>query len=250
MLFDLTGKIAIITGGSSGIGEASAYGLAVAGATVVVGGRNMEQAQKIAASLVERGYSCEAYRVDVTDSLSVDAFVRYAAEKYGRLDILFSNAGILKDKAVEQITDADWDKTMSTNVNGTFYCCRSALKYMKKQRYGKIIITSSIGGKMTHPAPGVDYTASKGALLAFTRHLANQVSQYGITVNAIAPGSVMTPMIRHRSEEQHKDVARKIPMLRLGSPQEVAGSVIYLASDCSDFITGEILDINGGLYID
>lgn len=250
MLFDLTGKIAIVTGGSSGIGETAAYALAVAGAAVIVCGRNMERTEKVATSLTERGYTCEAYGIDVSDSAAVDALTEYTVKKYGRLDILFSNAGIFSDKAIEQIMDGDWEKTMTTNVSSAFYCCRSALKYMKKQHYGKIIITSSIGGKMTHPFPGVDYTSSKGALLAFVRHLANQASQYGITVNAIAPGSIMTPLILHRTEEQHRTVAQKIPMRRIGDPQEVAGSVVYLASDCSDFITGEIMDINGGLYID
>lgn len=249
-MFDLSGKIAVVTGGASGIGEASAYGLAIAGAAVIIGDRNLEGAQKVAASINNKGYLCEAYQVDITDSSSVDTFTEYISEKYHKLDILFSNAGILLDQTLDQITDADWEKTMSTNLNGTFNCCRSVLKYMKSQKYGKIIITASVGGKMSHPTAGLHYISSKGALLAFTRHLANQISQYGITVNAIAPGTTVTPLIRHRSDEAKKAISQKIPMLRLGYPQEMAGAVVYLASDCSNYITGEIVDINGGLYID
>jgi 3-oxoacyl-[acyl-carrier protein] reductase len=121
---------------------------------------------------------------------------------------------------------------------------------MQKKNYGKIIITSSVGGKMSHPTAGVHYISSKGALLAFTRHFANQVGQYGITVNAIAPGTTETPLIKHRNDEIKKAIAKKIPMLRLGYAQEMAGAVLFLASDCSGFVTGEIMDINGGLYID
>jgi len=248
-LFDLSGKIAIVTGGSSGIGEASAYGLAIAGATVIIGARNTERTEKVASALKEKGYSCEACQVDVAVSASVEALIENTVKKYGRIDILFSNAGILLDQTLDQITDADWEHTMAVNVSGAFYCCRSVLQYMKKQHYGKIIITSSVGGKMSHPTAGLHYISSKGALLAFTRHFANQVSQYGITVNAIAPGTTMTPMIQHRSDEIKKAIAQKIPMLRLGNPQELAGAVVYLASDCSNYITGEIIDVNGGLYI-
>lgn len=249
-MFDLNDKIAFITGGSSGIGEASAYGLAMAGATVIIGDIRIEAAEKVACALKTRGYMVEAVQVDVSSSTSVNDVIEDIAARYGRLDILFSNAGILLDQTIEQITDRDWDRTMSVNVNGAFFCCRAALKYMKEQGYGKIIITSSVGGKMSHPTAGVHYISSKGALLSFTRHLANQVGQYGITVNAIAPGTTETPLISHRSEGLKKEIAAKIPLLRLGSPEELAGAVLFFASDCSNYITGEIMDVNGGLYID
>ncbi len=249
-MFDLNGKIALIIGGSSGIGEASACSLAMAGATVIIGDIKADLAETVASTLREKGCQAEAFPVDVSSSLSVNHIVDDVVARYGRLDILFSNAGILLDQTIDQITDDDWNKTMSINLNGAFFCCRAALKQMRKQGYGKIIITSSVGGKMSHPTAGVHYISSKGALLAFTRHFANQVGQYGITVNAIAPGTTETPMIGHRSDELKKQIAAKIPMLRLGQPEEMAGAVLFLASDCSGYITGEIMDINGGLYID
>lgn len=249
-MFDLKGKIALIIGGASGIGEASAYSLALAGATVIIGDIKADMAEMVASALREKDCRAEAIQVDVSSSLSVNTIVDDIAVRYGRLDILFSNAGILLDQTIDQITDEDWNKTMSINLNGAFFCCRAALRYMRKQGYGKIIITSSVGGKMSHPTAGVHYISSKGALLAFTRHFANQVGQYGITVNAIAPGTTETPMIGHRSEELKQQIAAKIPLLRLGRPEEMAGAVLFLASDNSDYITGEIMDINGGLYVD
>jgi len=249
-LFDLTGKTAVVTGGGSGFGEAAAYALAIAGAEVVIGDVGLERAEKVAESLSGHGYRCEARYLDVADSKSVDDLMAFTADHFGKIDILFSNAGILMDQRIEQITDNDWRKLMSINLDGAFYCCRSVLEYMKKNHYGKIVITSSNGGKMSHPTASVSYIASKGALLSFTRHLANQVGQFGITVNAVAPGTSLTPLVAHRGEETLKAIAKKIPMLRLGRAEEIAGAVVYLASDCSNFVTGEIIDINGGLYID
>lgn len=249
-MFDLTGKIAVITGGGSGIGEASAYAMAAAGATVVIGDRNLEKAQEVARAIGSHGCIVEAVQMDVADQTSVDRMMADVVERYGRLDILFSNAGILLDQSLDEITREQWQKTMEINVDGAFYCCKAAYGYMKQQHYGKIIITSSVGGKMSHPTAGVHYISSKGALLAFTRHFANQVSQYGITVNAIAPGTTETPLIGGRSPELKKAIAQKIPMGRLGQARELAGAVLFLASDDSAYLTGEIVDVNGGLYMD
>lgn len=249
-MYDLTGSVAVVTGGASGIGEAAVWGLALAGASVVIGDLRLDTAQAVAERLRALGCKAEARQVDVTSSSSVNALMAGTAETYGRLDILFSNAGILSDLSMEQITDEEWQRMLSVNVNGAFYCCRAALPYMKQQGRGKIILTSSVGGKMSHPTAGVHYISSKGALLSFTRHLANQVGPFGITVNAIAPGTTETPMIAHRGSELKRQIARKIPMGRLGRPEELAGAVLFLASDRSDYLTGEIVDINGGLYID
>ena len=249
-MYDLTGKTAVITGGSSGIGEAAAYALAVAGAHVVIGDISEDRALVVANAINKAGYSCEARYVDVTDERSVDSLIDGTVHSNNCIDILFSNAGILLDQKFEEITSADWKKVMDVNVTGTFYACRAAIRHMKQRKYGKIIITSSVGGKMSHPTAGVHYISSKGALMAFTRHLANQVGQYGINVNSIAPGTTMTPMIAHRGEKVFKAISDKIPMGRLGASHEMAGAVLYLSSDQSSFITGEIVDVNGGLYID
>lgn len=249
-MYNLTGKTAIVTGGSSGIGEAASYALAIAGAHVIILDLNFDKSKVIMDQLKSANYLCDAYQLDVTNEKSVRSLFDKIAEDYGKIDILFSNAGILLDQTFDVITEDDWKKTFDVNVNGTFYCCKEAIRHMKVNKSGRIIITSSVGGKMSHPTAGVHYISSKGALMAFTRHLANQVGVFGINVNAIAPGTTDTPMIAHRGESVKKAISDKIPMKRLGLAYEMAGSVLFLASEESSFISGEIMDINGGLYID
>lgn len=249
-MFDLKGEIAIITGGSKGIGKAIVYALAVAGATVVIADIDEDNGIHICNELSGSGFQAEIVKTDVTDSKSVDSLVHYTVNKYGKVDILVNNAGILGDAPITEISDEDWDTLMRINLTGAFYCCRAAVRHMLEKRKGKIINIASAGGKQGFPLAGVHYCASKGGIMALTRQLALQVSPQGIHVNAVAPGTTETEMIKNRSEEKRQFIINKIPVGRMGRPEDTAAAVLFLASKAGDYITGETIDVNGGLYMD
>jgi 3-oxoacyl-[acyl-carrier protein] reductase len=249
-MFDLKDKIAIVTGGSKGIGKAIVCALASARATVIIADVDEENGQKICKELSAHGLHAEIVKTDVTDSSSVEALMAYIVNKYGKIDVLVNNAGILGDASITEISDADWNKLMAVNLAGAFYCCRAAVRHMQEQRKGKIINIGSAGGKQGFPLAGVHYCASKGAIMAMTRQLALQVSPQGIHVNAVAPGTTETEMIKNRTEERKKHIIRRIPVGRMGRPEDTAAAVLFLASEASDYMTGETIDVNGGLYMD
>lgn len=247
--FDLSGKVMVVTGGAAGIGKAISCVAAAAGATLVIADRNIAAAEELAAELNKSGFKADAVNADVADSSCVEKVLKEVAAKHGKLDVIVNNAGILGDAEITAIDDATWRRLMSVDLDGVFYCCREAVKIMREQKSGKIINIASAGGKLGFPFAGVHYCGAKGAVMAITRQLALQVGKYGIQVNSVAPGTTQTEMVKHRTPETLKYINSHIPVGRMGRPEETAAAVVFLASDASGFITGETVDVNGGLYM-
>jgi 3-oxoacyl-[acyl-carrier protein] reductase len=246
-MFDLTGKTAIVTGASRGIGRAIARTLAGRGAMVVAAARG-ENAAATAAGIRERGGLAEAGSADVTDPASVDALVSGVLERHGRIDILVNNAGIARDQLMLRMKRDDWDQVISTNLTSAFTCVQAVLKPMIKQRGGRIISISSVVGQMGN-AGQVNYAASKAGLIGFSKALAREVAPRNITVNVVTPGLVETDMTKAITEKAQADWASAIPLGRLGTSDEVAAAVCFLASDEAAYITGHVLAVNGGMYM-
>ncbi len=244
---DLKGKIALVTGGGRGMGEAFARILALNGAQVAVCDLNHSAAVAVAKRINGSGGTAKAYRVDVSAPVEVARLIAEILDRRGKIDILVNNAGVLKPTAFAQISEAEWQSVMRVNVDGVFYCCKYVVPSMVQNRYGKIVNISSTAGKSSSTFGGIHYTASKAAVLGITRHLARELGQYGINVNAVCPGSIDTPMLSESSSGDKIEAAvKKIPWGRLGRPEEVANLVLFLASDASRYITGASIDINGG----
>lgn len=249
-MFDLKGKTALVTGGASGIGKAIVTALCALGASIVIADVSEAAALALCKELKDESCVADFINTDVSDSKSVKAAVGYAAEKYRKLDIMVNDAGLLSDKRIWEITDAEWRRLMNVNLDGVFYCCREAVIHMKENGGGKIINIASAGGKLGFPYAGVHYCASKGGVMALTRQLASQVAGYGIRVNAVAPGTTATRLIENRPLDKVEYIINKLPLRRLGTPQDTAAAVALLASDSSNYMTGETIDVNGGLYLD
>ena len=246
-MFSLAGKVALVTGASRGIGRAIAARLAEQGATVVAAARGDHAAECVAA-LTARGLKAEALGVDVTDTHALEAVPGGVVERHGRLDILVSNAGITRDQLLMRMKREDWDAVLTTNLTATFVLAQAALRPMLKQRGGRIIAVSSVVGQMGN-AGQTNYAASKAGLVGFVKALAREVASRSITVNAIAPGMIDTDMTRAVTEKAQVDWAAQIPLGRLGSVDEVAAAVCFLASDEAAYITGHVLAVNGGMYM-
>jgi 3-oxoacyl-[acyl-carrier protein] reductase len=246
-MFDLTGKVALVTGASRGIGRAIAERLAAQGATVVAAARG-GNASATASAIVERGGRAESVGVDVTDAASLEKLPGLIIDKHGRLDILVSNAGIARDQLLMRMKRDDWDVVIATNLTATFTLAQAAMRPMLKQRGGRIIAISSVVGQMGN-AGQANYAASKAGLIGFAKALAREVASRNITVNAIAPGMIATDMTRAVAEKAQVDWAAQIPLGRLGAPDDVAAAVCFLASDEAAYITGHVLAVNGGMYM-
>jgi 3-oxoacyl-[acyl-carrier protein] reductase len=246
-MFSLDGKVALVTGASRGIGRAIAARLAEQGATVVAVARGDHAAEGVAA-LTARGLKAEALGVDVTDTDALEAVPGGIVERHGRLDILVSNAGITRDQLLMRMKREDWDAVLATNLTATFVLAQAAMRPMLKQRGGRIIAVSSVVGQ-TGNAGQTNYAASKAGLLGFVKALAREVASRSITVNAIAPGMIETDMTRVVADKAQGDWAAQIPLGRLGSVDEVAAAVCFLASDEAAYITGHVLAVNGGMYM-
>jgi 3-oxoacyl-[acyl-carrier protein] reductase len=246
-MFDLTGKVALVTGASRGIGRAIALELAATGATIVAAARGDHAAGTVAA-IVEAGGRAEAAAVDVTDAPSLQRLPSDVVARHGRLDIVVSNAGITRDQLLMRMKRDDWDVVIATNLTATFTLAQAALRPMLKQRSGRIIAVSSVVGQMGN-AGQVNYAASKAGLIGFAKALAREVASRRITVNVIAPGMIDTDMTRHVAEQAQLDLAAQIPLGRLGTAAEVAAAACFLASDEAAYITGHVLAVNGGMYM-
>jgi len=236
-----------VTGASRGIGRAIAQRLANGGATVVCVARGTN-AEATAAEITAGGYLAIAHGADVTDAAAVDGLIKQTVEKYGRLDILVSNAGITRDQLMLRMKRADWDDVLATNLTAAFTLCQAALKPMIKQRAGRIVAISSVVGQMGN-AGQANYAASKAGLIGFCKALAREVASRQVTVNVVAPGLVETDMTRAVTADAKNDWTSQIPLGRLGSPDEVAAAVGFLASDDAAYITGQVLAVNGGMYM-
>ncbi|MBS1818689.1 MAG: 3-oxoacyl-ACP reductase FabG [Acidobacteria bacterium] len=246
-MFALTGKVALVTGASRGIGRAIALSLARQGATVVAAARGDNAAEAVAA-IVAAGGQAEAVSVDVTDSAALEALPGAIVAKHGRLDILVSNAGITRDQLLMRMKREDWDAVIATNLTATFTLAQAALRPMLKQRGGRIIAVSSVVGQMGN-AGQTNYAASKAGLIGFAKALAREVASRSITVNVIAPGMIDTDMTRAISEKAQVDWSAQIPLGRLGSVDDIASAACFLASDEAAYITGHVLAVNGGMYM-
>ena len=245
----LEGKIALVTGGSQGIGEAVSRKLAAAGATVLVAARSEEKAAAVAASIAESGGAAEAVRLDVADPASVSAVFRGIVERHGRLDVLVNNAGITDDGLLLRMSKESWDRVIATDLTGVFLVTQEAVKLMMKKRVaGRIVTVGSVVGLMGNPGQA-NYAAAKAGVVGFTMSLAREIGSRGITVNAVAPGYVETAMTGALNDEQREALAEKIVLGRLGTGEDVAGAVLFLASDLASYVTGTVVNVSGGLLI-
>jgi len=244
-MLDLTGKVALVTGASRGIGKAIAARLAAQGATVVCAARG-DNAKAAAAEIVAAGGKAEAVALDVTDDAALAKAPGTIVEKHGRLDIVVSNAGVTRDQLLMRMKRDDWDAVIATNLTATFTLAQAAIRPMLKQRGGRIIAIGSVVGEIGN-AGQVNYAASKAGLIGFAEALAREVASRGITVNVISPGMIDTDMTRAITEKAQVDWTTQIPLGRLGSPDDVAAAACYLASDEAAYITGHVLAVNGGM---
>jgi len=244
-MFNLSGKTALVTGATGGIGGSIARALHKAGATVAVSGR---QADKLDALAKELGDRVHVLPCDLADRAAVAKLIDEAVNKLGRLDILVNNAGLTRDNLFMVMKDEQWDEVIAVNLTSTFMLCRAAARAMlrAKPNFGRIINISSISGVFGNPGQG-NYAASKAGMIGMTKSLAREVAPRGITANCIAPGFVSTPMTEALNEKQTEEIAKMIPAQRFGTPDEVAAGVVYLASEEAGYITGQTLHINGGM---
>ena len=246
-MLDLAGKIAVVTGASRGIGRAIAHTLAARGAVVVAAARGENSAATVT-EIREAGRQADVGSVDVTDAASVDALVAGVLARHQRIDILVNNAGITRDQLMLRMKRDDWDQVLSTNLTAAFTCVQAVLKPMIKQRGGRIISISSVVGQMGN-AGQVNYAASKAGLIGFSKALAREVASRNITVNVVTPGLIDTDMTKAITDKAQADWASAIPLGRLGTVEEVAAAVCFLASDEAAYITGHVLAVNGGMYM-
>jgi 3-oxoacyl-[acyl-carrier protein] reductase len=240
------GKVALVTGAARGIGQAIALALAQEGADVVVADVDLDRAQQIVQEIEGLGQKAKAVAADVSDRKAVQRLVGEALSLFGRIDILVNNAGIIRRGSFMEHDPEEWDKVLGVNLGGTFNCTREVVPLMIKQGGGKIINISSVVGSMGDVASAPSYGTSKGAINTFTKSLARELAPHGINVNAVAPHAIETEMSQEWSEEKRQQIVDAIPMKRLGQPEEVAEAVVFLASDGASFITGHVLDVNGG----
>ena len=245
----LTGKVALVTGASRGIGRQTAITLAAYGATVIVnytGSR--EKAEEVAAQITENGGNAAVYGCNVSDYPAVEAMMKELVQKYGRIDILVNNAGITRDGLLMKMSEEDYDTVLDTNLKGTFNCIKHISRQMLKQRSGRIINLSSVVGVYGN-AGQVNYSASKAGVIGITKSVAKELGSRGITVNAVAPGFIITEMTDAMPEDAKKQVSDRIAMKRLGEVADVAEAVAFLASDKAAYITGQVICVDGGMSI-
>jgi 3-oxoacyl-[acyl-carrier protein] reductase len=246
-MMDLTGRIALVTGASRGIGKAIAGRLAARGAHVVAAARG-ENAKAVAEEIAGGGGRGEFISLDVTEAGANEAAVADVVKRHGRIDILVNNAGIAKDQLMRRMKRDDWDAVIGTNLTAAFVLTQAVLKPMLKQRAGRIVSISSVVGQGGN-AGQANYAASKAGIIGFSKAVALEVASRGITVNVVAPGLIETDMTRAITESAHEEWASKIPLKRLGTPDDIAAAVCFLASDEASYITGQVLAVNGGMYM-
>ncbi|MEM4382757.1 MAG: glucose 1-dehydrogenase [Candidatus Caldarchaeum sp.] len=248
-LFDLLGRVAVITGGGGGLGRPTALGLAGFGADVVVVGRNMEKLEQVRKDVEQLGRKCLPITCDVTKPEDVKEMVKTVIDYFGRINILVTYAGINIPKPAEEYPLEDWKSVMDTNVTGVFLTCQEVGKVMIQQKQGKIINVSSVRGAFGLPRNYVAYCASKGAVNMLTKQLACEWARFNVQVNAIAPTVIVTPLTSHiiRDPELSKSMLSRILLGRWGYPDDLIGAVVFFSSDASNFVTGQILYIDGGV---
>jgi 3-oxoacyl-[acyl-carrier protein] reductase len=246
----LKDRVAIVTGGARGIGKAIALAFVREGAKVALVDVDREKLEVLKNQIEKEKGKVIVIPCDITKSSDVKEMVDQVHKKIGRIDVLVNNAGIIRRGTIDTITEEDWDRVIEVNLKGTFNCCKAVAGIMKQQGYGKIINVSSIAGKMGDITSAPGYGPSKAGIDALTKTLARQLAPYGVNVNAVSPHAIETEMSAQWSDERRKEIIASIPLGRLGKPEDVANAVLFLASDEASFITGEILDVNGGALMD
>ncbi len=247
-MFSLKGKVALVTGASQGIGRDTALALVEAGAKVAVAARNEKKLTALAGEIAAAGGTALAVKMDVADAEQVKAGFRQIIEKFGRLDILVNNAAITRDGLSMRMKADDWDAVIRTNLTGAHLCIQQALGTMMRARAGRIINIASIVAQMGN-AGQANYVAAKAGLIGLTKAIAIEISSRNITVNAVAPGFIETPMTDVLTNEVKDQLKARIPLGRMGSARDVAAAIVFLASDEAGYITGHVLDVNGGMYL-
>ena len=246
----LKDKVAIVTGAARGIGLGIARALAREGARVAVCDIRAELLDEAVAEIEASQCQVLGFQMDVTRVEQIQQVVDSVLGQWGSIDILVNNAGIYEVLPFEEISEAQWDRLLAVNLKGAFLCCQAIVPHMKRQGSGRVVNIASSAGKTGGVLAGAHYSVSKAGLICLAKQLARELGPHGITVNAIAPGRIDTPMIQTVSKEENEAFVQKTPLGRLGTPEDVANAVVFLASDEASFITGEILDVNGGLLID
>ncbi len=247
-MFSLKDRIALVTGASQGIGRATALALAQAGAKVACAARNAEKLAGVVAEIAAAGGEAFAVPMDVADSGQIKAGFKQVLERFGRLDILVNNAAITRDALAVRMKSEDWDAVLRTNLTGAHVCIQQALAVMMRQRSGRIINVASIVAEMGN-AGQANYVAAKAGLVGLTKAIAIEIASRNITVNAVAPGFIATPMTDPLPDKVKEDLNARIPLARMGKDTDVAAAIVFLASDEAGYITGHTLDVNGGMYM-
>jgi 3-oxoacyl-[acyl-carrier protein] reductase len=250
-MMEFKDQVVLVTGAGRGIGKAIASAFARKNAHVILNDLcSQEELDTLATEMSVVDGQCKAIRADVSQSEQVHTMIRQIEDQFQRLDVLVNNAGIIRRGSIETVTEEDWDQVMNVNLKGTFNCCKAAADVMMRQRAGKIINISSVAGKLGDITSAPGYGPSKAAIDGLTKTLARQLASYGINVNAVAPHAIETDMSAQWSEEKRRAIIDAIPLKRLGKPEDVAAATLFLASEEANFITGEILDVNGGFVMD
>jgi 3-oxoacyl-[acyl-carrier protein] reductase len=247
-MFSLTDKVALVTGASQGIGRDTALALAEAGAKVAVAARNEEKLAALAEEIAAKGAVAFAVKIDVADPEQVKAGFKAVLEKFGKLDILVNNAAITRDGLALRMKQDDWDAVIRTNLTGAHFCTQQALATMMRARAGRIINIASVVAQMGN-AGQANYVAAKAGLIGLTKAIAMEIASRNVTVNAVAPGFIETPMTHVLPEKVKEELKTRIPLGRMGTARDVAAAIVFLASDEAGYITGHVLDVNGGLYL-
>jgi 3-oxoacyl-[acyl-carrier protein] reductase len=244
----LEGRVALVTGASQGIGRACALALANAGARVALAARNSEKLSEVAQQITDAGGQASTFALDLASEESIRAGAKAVLAEMGKIDILVNNGGITRDNLMLRMKLADWDAVLTTNLTGTFLLTQAVATAMLKARFGRIINITSVVGE-TGQAGQANYAASKAGLIGLTKSLARELASRNITVNAVAPGFIATPMTDVLNEQQRAAMLTQIPLDRPGTPEDIANAVTFLASEHASYITGHVLDVNGGMYM-
>ena len=244
----LEGRVALITGASQGIGQAIAVRLAAAGASVALAARNQDKLNEVVQQITSVGGKASAFQLDVADEEQIKSVFKAVIAKLGKIDILVNNAGITRDQLVMRMKRADWDAVLGTNLTSAYLCTQQVISPMLKQRWGRIINVTSIFGQIGQ-AGQANYASSKAGLIGLTKAIARELGSRNITCNAVAPGFIETNMTAVLGDDFKQNALKNIPLGRIGTPDDVAGAVAFLASDEASYITGHVLDVNGGLHM-